>query len=103
MKRCLTSSTERLVIGKRASRQLERVGYWDRWLPFIPEIRGLSNLLALALWDGNLPMTRLCSQLRDVGWLGNVSPVTPSCVYKQICTVPHANVNCVETWEVRLW
>jgi hypothetical protein len=37
MKRCLTASTARLVIGKRASRQLERVGYSDRLLPVVPE------------------------------------------------------------------
>jgi hypothetical protein len=37
MKRCLSASTARLVIGKRASRQLERVGYSDRWLLVVPE------------------------------------------------------------------
>jgi len=33
------------VIGKRASRQLERVGYSDRWLPVVPEKRFIGKLL----------------------------------------------------------
>jgi hypothetical protein len=33
---------------------------------------------------------------------GDVSPVTPSSIYMQICTVLQANVNRMETWAVRL-